>query len=378
MLGDNAYDSGTDAQYQAAVFNMYPTLLRNTPLWPTRGNHDVLYSGANNDYYELFTLPKSAEIGGIASGTEAYYSFDYANTHFVCLDSEGSDRSVGGPMAVWLRADLAATPRDWVIAYWHHPPYSKGSHDSDNDLDSGGRMGDMRRNILPILDSAGVDLVLTGHSHSYERSKLIDGHYGVSTTLTSAMILDGGDGRWNGNGPYHKATLGTGPHEGAVYTVAGVGGSTAGGSLNHPVMVTSLSVLGSMVIDVDGPRLDARFLDFQRTVRDSFTIQKGAVAGVGGSPAGPLALEILGAQPGRGAVRFAYRLERDALARLVILDALGRHVRTVRDETEAAGPHEVTWDGGDERGGECPAGVYFAVLEVDGKAWARKVVRLGP
>src|SRR5262249_8268236 len=148
-----------------------------------------------NDYYDIFTLPTAAEAGGVASGSEAYYSFDWGDVHFICLDSEGSDRSKSGPMARWLRDDLAANNSMWTIAYWHHPPYTKGSHDSDNDLDSGGRMRDMRENLLPILDSTGVDLVLTGHSHSYERSFLVNGHYGPSTTLTSAMKVDSGDGR---------------------------------------------------------------------------------------------------------------------------------------------------------------------------------------
>jgi tetratricopeptide (TPR) repeat protein len=379
MLGDNAYSSGTDAQYQAAVFAMYPALLRTTVLWPTRGNHDLVYAGANNDYYDIFSLPTAAEVGGLPSGTEAYYSFDYANVHFVCLDSEGSSRTVGGPMAVWLRADLAATPRDWVIAFWHHPTYSKGSHDSDNDLDSGGRMRDMRQNILPILDSAGVDVVLFGHSHSYERSFLLDGHYGPSNTLTAAMKVDDGDGRWNGDGAYLKPTLGTAPHEGCVYAVNGVAGQASGGSLNHPVMVRSLNVLGSMVVDVEGPRLDARFLDSQGAVRDSFTIVKGSPLGVPGEgESGRTGLRILGPHPARGAVRFGYRLESPARPRLAVLDALGRRVRVVEAESREAGDHELAWDGRDDGGRTCPQGVYFAVLEAGTRTWARKVVRLGP
>jgi Calcineurin-like phosphoesterase/Purple acid Phosphatase, N-terminal domain/FlgD Ig-like domain len=377
MLGDNAYSSGTDAEYQAAVFNMYPALLRSTVLWPTRGNHDVLYSGANNDYYDLFTLPTAGEMGGLSSGTEAYYSFDYGDIHFICLDSEGSDRSVGGPMAVWLRADLAATPRDWVIAYWHHPPYTKGSHDSDNDLDSGARMGEMRRNILPILDSTGVDVVLSGHSHDYERSFLLDGHYGISTTLTDAMKIDPGDGRWNGDGAYAKPTLGTGPREGAVYVVDGVGSQTGGGALNHPVMISSLDVLGSLVIDVAGNRLDARFLDTQRVVRDSFTIVKGAPVAVHPEPAGSAGLRVLSAQPSRGAVRLGYRLARAGRTRIVMLDAVGRRVRMVRSIEESAGEHEVVWSGEDDAGRICAAGVYFAVLEAEGRSSARKIVHLG-
>ena len=51
----------------------------------------------------------SAEAGGVASGTEAYYSFDYANVHFIVLDSHDSPRSPGGAMLTWMKADLAAT-----------------------------------------------------------------------------------------------------------------------------------------------------------------------------------------------------------------------------------------------------------------------------
>ena len=128
----------------------------------------------------------------------------------------------------------------------------------------------MRQNALPILETYGVDLVLSGHSHNYERSFLLNGHYGTSTTLTPDMILDAGDGRTTGTGAYRKAT-----DRGAVYTVAGSSGKTGGGSLDHPVMFVSLSVLGSVVLNVNGSRLDATFLQSTGTVRDTFSIQKG-------------------------------------------------------------------------------------------------------
>jgi hypothetical protein len=178
-------------------------------------------------------------------------------------------------MLSWLRADLANTTADWVIAYWHHPPYSKGSHDSDDPADSGGRLKEMRENVLPILDSFGVDLVLGGHSHSYERSYLLDGHYGVSTTLTAQMKVDAGDGRTAGDGGYAKRDRGMTPHAGAVYVVAGSSGWIGGGTLDHPVMVSSLNELGSLIIDISGDRLDARFLDDLGRIRDAFTLQKG-------------------------------------------------------------------------------------------------------
>jgi len=284
MLGDNAYETGTDSEYQAAVFDMYPTVLRQSVLWPALGNHDTAQSSnppASLPYFAMFTLPATAQAGGIASGTEKYYSFDYANIHFICLDSMTSDRSANGPMATWLRADLASTTRQWTIAFWHHPPYSKGSHDSDTDP----ILAEMRQNIMPILEDAGVDLVLAGHSHSYERSFLIDGHYGVSSTFTTAMKKDGGSGRIDGTGAYNKATLGPGPHEGAVYAVAGSSGQISGGLLNHPAMFISLNNLGSMVLDVNGDTLDAKFLRENGAIADYFRIVKGAVVPV--VPAAP-------------------------------------------------------------------------------------------
>jgi hypothetical protein len=275
QLGDNAYSDGTDSEYQAAVFNMYPTLLRNSVTWSTLGNHDghSASSGTQSGpYYDIFTLPKNAESGGVASGTEAYYSFDYANVHFICLDSYDTSRSTSGAMANWLRNDLAATAQEWIVAYWHHPPYTKGSHNSDSES----ALIEMRTNFLPILENAGVDLVLCGHSHSYERSFLLDGHYGSSSTFTSAHKKDGGSGR-DAN-PYRKPA-GLSSHQGAVYSVVGSSGKTSGGSLNHPAMYISLNQLGSMVLDFNGGRLDAKFLRETGAVGDYFTIQKGASSG---------------------------------------------------------------------------------------------------
>ncbi|HEX8253140.1 MAG TPA: fibronectin type III domain-containing protein, partial [Thermoanaerobaculia bacterium] len=282
MLGDNAYDYGTDAEYQLGVFDMYPEMLRSSVLWPTIGNHDTAGSyvySPSIPYYDIFTLPTRGEAGGVASGSESYYSFDYGNIHFVCLDSMTSDRSTTGPMLTWLRNDLASTSQPWIIAFWHHPPYSKGGHDSDVVTP----LIEMRTNALPILEEAGVDLVLAGHSHSYERSYLIDSHYGYSNTFVSSMKLNGGDGRVDGNGAYRKSANGS--HDGAVYAVAGSSGMASGnGPLNHPAMYISLMNLGSMVLEIRGNTLDAKFLRENGFVADSFRIVKGAATAPPAAP----------------------------------------------------------------------------------------------
>lgn len=273
MLGDNAYATGTDDEYQAAVFDMYPMVLENMFLWPAIGNHDTAFwrEATHFPYLDIFSLPTAGEAGGLPSGTEKYYSFDYANIHFICLDSMSSDVSQNGPMLTWLRNDLANTAQEWIIAYFHHPPYSKGSHDSDREWE----LIQIRTNVVPILEAGGVDLVLCGHSHSYERSYLIDGHYGPSSTFSESMKLDSGDGRTNGTGAYHKSQ-GIAANDGTVYAVAGSSGHTSPGPLNHPAMLVNLEMLGSMIIDVHSNRLDAYFIDPESVAQDHFTVLKDA------------------------------------------------------------------------------------------------------
>ena len=271
MLGDNAYNVGSDTEYQGAVFNMYPTMLRKSVLFSTLGNHETAQATAYVDtypYFGIFTLPTAGEGGGVPSGTEHFYSFDFGNIHFICLDSMTADRATNGIMANWLRSDLANTLGTWIVAFFHHPPYTKGSHNSDTENE----LIQMRQNFNPILEAGGADLVLSGHSHSYERSFLIDQHYGLSGTFNNTNKIDGGSGR--DATPYLKPG-GLSAHKGAVYSVAGSSGQISGGTLNHPAMFVSLNVLGSVVLDFSTNRLDFQFVNSGGAVQDYFTVIKG-------------------------------------------------------------------------------------------------------
>lgn len=284
QLGDNAYNSGLDNEFQNAMFDIYPTMLRKTVFWSCLGNHETAQSTAFVDtypYFDIYTLPIAGEAGGVASGSEHYYSFDYGNIHFISLDSMTADRSVDdpgtpanedGPMAAWLKNDLQSTTATWIIAFFHHPPYTKGSHNSDTESEHVA----MRQNFIPILEAGGVDLTLGGHSHIYERSFLLDGHYSFSATLTPAMKLDGGDGRPGGTGAYMKPLAGAGGHKGAVHAVAGSAGQLGGTQPDgpHPAHFISLTNLGSLVLDINGNRLDATFVRENGSAPDTFTIMK--------------------------------------------------------------------------------------------------------
>jgi hypothetical protein len=266
LLGDNAYPDGGEADYQAGFFEPFGDILRRLPVWSTIGNHDAPNIGV---YSGIFAPPIAGECGGLPSGNEGYYSWDWGDVHFVCLDSVLPSRQQNAPMATWLEQDLNASDARFTIAYFHHPPYTKGSHNSDNIYDSGGRMKEMRENLLPILEAGGVDLVLSGHSHSYERSHLLHGHYGFSWQLLSAQVRQVGWGQPVGDRAYRNTTLGG---SGTMYVVSGGSSKIAPGSFNHPAMAVGGEWLGSLILEVDGDRLDLRFLDGNGVVGDRVSL----------------------------------------------------------------------------------------------------------
>lgn len=284
-LGDNAYDGGFDSEYQSNVFsnNTFEAPLKNIVVWPAVGNHDYNHNipfSPSPAYFDIFSLPSNGECGGVASGTEKYYSYNYGNIHFVVLDSYDVSRSSTGAMATWIQNDLNANTQPWIIAYWHHPPYTKGSHNSDNSNFLDGELVDMRQNIIPILEAKGVDLVLNGHSHVYERSYLLDGHYGYSSSLTPAMKKDNTSGSYPVDCAYHKQTQTTSSHKGTVYVVCGCSGkndSSPSSGWPHPAMYKyANTIYGSMAIDIKDNKLEGKFITSTGTVFDSFTIIKNA------------------------------------------------------------------------------------------------------
>ena len=271
-VGDMAYSDGTYDEFTGRFYAPYQDILRNTVVWPAIGNHEGATSDSDTQsgpYYDGYVLPTGGEAGGLPSGTEAYYSFDHANVHFIVLDSHDSPRDPDGAMLTWAANDLASTDQDWVIAYWHHPPYTKGSHDSDTE----GALVQMRENALPILEDGGVDLVLGGHSHIYERSYLLDGAYDTPS-VAGQGVLDASDGLVLGDGPYVKGA-GLTSHQGAVYIVAGHGGTGVSQDATHPLMYFTEVENGSCLLDVQDNRLTVLNVRWDGEITDRVDMVKG-------------------------------------------------------------------------------------------------------
>lgn len=270
-VGDMAYGSGTDKEFSDRFFDMYEPTLRNTVCWAAMGNHEGRTSKGESGigpFYDAYICPTKAEAGGLPSGKEAYYSFDYGKVHFIVLDSHDLDRRPTGAMAQWLKADLEKATADFLIAYFHHPPYTKGSHDSDKEQ----QLIEMRELMMPILEGGGVDAVFSGHSHIYERSMLIDGAYSTPTTA-EGVVLDDGDGDPAGDGAYKKSA-GLVPHNGVVQVVAGHGGTGVRRKGTSPIMRKIMVENGSVLIDVKGNTLTGTMLNLDGEVRDTFAIVK--------------------------------------------------------------------------------------------------------
>lgn len=147
-LGDNAYVDGTEREYRDCYAPTWGRHRERT--WPAPGNHDYNTPGAA-PYYAYFG-ERAGEPG------RGYYSFGAGDWHVVMLNSN-LDVSAGSEQERWLRADLAANPTRCAAAVIHHPRFSSSWHGSNP-------------SVMPLwqaLYDGGVDLVLSGHDHVYER-----------------------------------------------------------------------------------------------------------------------------------------------------------------------------------------------------------------
>ncbi len=140
------------------------------------------------------------------------------------------------------------------MVIFHHPPYSKTSHDSDTEE----QMKLLRENLTPIFERYSVDLVLNGHSHGYERTYRMKGMRGLANTFDPAKhIVENTSSRYDGS-PNSCPIMTKG--EGTVYIVNGSGGQLGGKSPGYPQpasVYSTVELSGSMILDVNENRLDA-------------------------------------------------------------------------------------------------------------------------
>lgn len=157
LLGDNVYPSGDPAQLDRTVFEPFAGVLDDgTRLLAIVGNHDKSH-----------TTEQLAALGMPGP----WWSEVHGDTRFIGLDSNRPDDP---DQLAWLEATLAASTETWKIVALHHPPYSAGYQGSNLDA---------RAAFAPLFERYGVQLVLSGHDHDFQRSVPING---VTYVVTGA------------------------------------------------------------------------------------------------------------------------------------------------------------------------------------------------
>ena len=211
MMGDNMYGGEDPKDFEKKFSEPYKALLDNqVKFYATLGNHDMPIQ-VN---YENFNM----------NGKE-YYRFKKGNIAFYSLNSNYMDKK----QVKWLEDELAKDTSNWKICFFHHPPYSSAkAHGSD---------GQLREVVEPIFLKYGVNVVLTGHDHVYERIK---------------------------------------PQKGIYYFVSGAGGKLRSGDVSETSQLTEKSYdrdLHFMLFEVAGDQMY-----FQAISRTGETIDSGMIA----------------------------------------------------------------------------------------------------
>jgi hypothetical protein len=161
MVGDGQYNSGSLTNYRTSYAPTWGVYKSKTK--PAVGNHDYGTSGAGG-YFTYFGTSASPQQSGCTSNCLGYYSFNVGAWHLVNINSEcsrlngGAGCAVGSPQETWLKNDLANNSKPCTIVFDHRPRWSSNSFASTD--------------IAPLVSdmyAARVDLLLSGHSHSYER-----------------------------------------------------------------------------------------------------------------------------------------------------------------------------------------------------------------
>jgi 3',5'-cyclic AMP phosphodiesterase CpdA len=257
LTGDIVYQSGLASEYLDHFFPVYNSeaddrnagapLLRSIPFYAAPGNHDLIISDLDRHpdalaYYYYWVQPLNGPLtesgrhgatpltgsardqsafraaAGIAYPRMASFSFDRGPIHWTVLDSNDYVDWTDPALRAWLEADLhgpAARRAAWRIVAFHHPPFhGSRAHASEQQM----------RVLAPVFEEAGVELVLSGHVHNYQRSRplkftpTLDPRRGTPVGQASQI-----DGRWALDRSFDGDTH-TRPG-GVIYIVTGGGGA---------------------------------------------------------------------------------------------------------------------------------------------------------
>lgn len=149
-----------------------PDALRSLPVATTIGNHDS--NSPNYSYH--FNNPNTSDLGLTKAGGDYYYS--YGNTLFITLNT--NNKNMAEHKQVIEKAISENKDAKWRIVTIHHDIYGSGEHSNEPDIVN------LRYSLIPILEENKIDVVLTGHDHTYSRSLILKGGKADSSKIISS------------------------------------------------------------------------------------------------------------------------------------------------------------------------------------------------
>jgi hypothetical protein len=257
--GDNVYNNGLDGEYERNFFPVYNAdtagprqgapLLRSIPFYSVIANHDLTGNDPNTHrpvvdfsrhvdggaYYTNWHFPLNGPLptnptlavgddktvahfkacAGSRYPNMANYSYDYGDAHFLCLDSNVYVDPTDAALQEWIGKDLAASDATWKFVVYHHPAFNVGfDHYAEQQM----------RVLSPLFEQHGVDVVLSGHEHNYQRTRPLrfapTNDAGAKQVNTGKRLVPG---KFTVDTKFDGKTV-TKP-DGIVYIVTGAGGS---------------------------------------------------------------------------------------------------------------------------------------------------------
>jgi len=287
---------GRGDYYDNVYFKPYASFLKNINVFTSLGNHDVITDNGGV-YLDDFYLPHNNP-----DSTERYYSFRWANAFFICLDTN-SDYSPGSPQYEFLIGELTSEKRSsalWTFVYAHHPPYTEfwtGYYGDEN----------VQNHLVPVFEQFNVDMVMNGHTHSYERGEKEHVHY---------LVTGGGGGGLDDYFvDYDHISFSSGTHH---FTR----------------------------IDIEDTELHVKAIDQDGQEIDRFVVNKFTNVAMDKSLQVPASINLHQnfPNPARGTTEIPYDVPDVMRVRVELYDILGHHITTLVDRVHRPGKFKVQFD----------------------------------
>ena len=329
ICGDVVYPDGLSSDYDTYLMTPWRDLLADTPIWPALGNHDW-HSLPDENFAREWALP----------GNEHYYSFDYGNAHFIALDTADNYIYDRANQLAFLEADLQAhADSRWTFVYFHHPMLTCTYKGDSREI------GD---SFMPLFEAYGVDIVFTGHAHTYERL------YPIKNYTPVAVQQD----------PFYVDP------QAPIYVTTGCGGKVKVGeptTFCGPTAAFRDETLSFTQIFIQGSSLALIQFDSQTGgILDIMTLSKTLTTSDLVMTPSLRSLRQNVPNPFNPVTTIPFDLARPSTVSLDVFRPDGRWITNLAQGMFPAGKHRVLWNGMGHDGQRQSSGVYFVNLVSEG------------